>query len=300
MRFDEISINSRVEMAVLFASYEARCVEVARALAKSGYHGEVRVYFCQDLLCDATRRNLATIESAFGRSVMAVPVSYVDPLPMVRSTTETQWSRSVLIDVTCFNRGNLFPFLWASGLGIRSYPEVTFAYTAPREYGTWLSREYEPPTNLLGFPGSSVFAEDRVLICLVGFETDRALSVIRAVEPSRVILTVGTIPTRAEFVARNRHAVEQVHGSAQYEIREIDVSHPGRSLTGLMEITDKIPSESAVHCAPFSTKLSCLGLWGLWLARHQMVRVWNAQPRMYNLRDYSKGGTSPRYFRLEW
>jgi len=300
MDFVETSADlSQIETAILFASYERRSITVAKNLYDSGFRGNVNVLFCEDLPPKRIKSYLDEIIHFFGNRTKMVPVSYHNPIPAIEAARNLNWTPYMLIDASCFNRGNLFPFLWSSQLGRLFTSDVTFAYSAPESYGDWLSADYGDPRNIVGFSGGLEFGRDRVLICIVGFEATRALAVIQSVEPSKVILTVGTIPTREQFCARNQHTVEELHGSKNYEIRNINVSDPGACMKDLKEILEEFPPETEISFAPFSTKLSCLAIWALWL-ENTKIRVWNAQPKTYNLLNYSKGSLAPRYFRVNW
>lgn len=286
------------DTAVLFASYESRCLSVARDLARRRYEGNTYVLYCADMGAPVIQNRAERIGAMLSGPVEFLPVSYQDPLPAIRAGGSlVKWGSRSLIDVTCFNRGNLFPFLWASGMGASLETEVVFAYARPRAYGSWLSRDLHLPINMPGFAGALDFPRDRLLVCLVGYESDRALAVINAAEPSSVILTLGAVPTKEEFLTRNRLAVQEVHGSSCYEVIEIDVSRPDATLAALAQIVSRVGADTAVDFAPFSTKLSCLAIWGLWL-HDKRIRVWNCQPKVYNVRGYSRGSHDPQYYRV--
>lgn len=300
MNFFEAECNfGQLEMAILFASYEDRSTSVARNLLDSGFEGSVNVLFCDDLPSERIKSSLDEISRLFTSRVKIIPVSYHNPIPAIQAARNLDWHGTALIDISCFNRGNLFPFLWASGLGKDFQPAVTFAYSAPMNYGNWLSADYDEPRNIVGFSGGLEFSRDRILICVVGFEAGRAISVIQSAEPSKVILTIGTIPTREQFCGRNQRTVEEVHGSKNYMIYEINVSDPSACMENLGNIIRDFPDGTEINFAPFSTKLSCLGIWALWL-QNKKIRIWNAQPKTYNLLNYSKGSMVPRYFHVDW
>lgn len=298
MKFFEQTDTPSPDIAVLFASYEDRCLRVATELAESGYQGSTVVLHCDDLGSECSSKNVQRILGILPGAV-SVPVSFHDPIPAIRAAEMINWERSVLIDISCFNRGNLFPFLWSSRLGVESHSHVLFAYSSPEKYGSWLTLGYEEPHNIVGFPGGTTLSQDRILLCIVGYESERALQVIRAVEPSSVVLTVGSTPTKKAFLKRNKHVVEEVHGSSEYNVQSIDVSDPGRCLRDIEAILNSFSDSTAIHVAPFSTKLSCIAVWAYWLSNPDL-RVWNAQPKTYNQLNYSKGSSAPRYFGIDW
>lgn len=299
MRFVKKINFQEPQVVILFASYEERSVQVAKELSALGYSGETRIFYCRELQTPSIQANVNAIEHILKGKTKAIPVSYHDPVPMIRSLSHTNKPNSVLIDISCFNRGNLYPFLWAIELGKKWFPEITFAYSPPNNYGAWLSRDYETPQNIVGFAGGQGFKKERLLICIVGYEVERALAVIKTIEPSKVILTVGKKPTKEDFFERNRLAVEEVLGSNNYEIISINVSSPEESFQNMNEMLRNVSPETAIHFAPFSTKLSCLGVWAVWL-QNPHIRIWNAQPKIYNVLNYSKGSAAPCYFGIEW
>ena len=190
-----------------------------------------------------------------------------------------------------FNRSNLFPFLWAVRTE-RGSLSLEVAYTAPENYGDWLSRDYFKPDNFIGYAGAIAASPERHLICLVGYEADRALEVIQAVEPSSATLLVGTKPTKDEFVARNKRTVEEVLGTSKFGVEEIDVSNPGVCCDQLSKLVEKVPDGVGIHIAPLSSKLSCLATFRLWVDRTD-IRVWNVPPIVYNTDSYSSGASTP-------
>jgi hypothetical protein len=296
---EKAQADLNLDLAVLFASYEDRCLRIPRELSAAGYSGQVVVFYCDDLPSAAIKTNLDAIRALFPNSSTLRPVSFRDSSRIINAARTTNWSQCAIIDISCFNRENLFPFLWAVRLGIDIFPSWVFGYSAPEKYGSWLSRDYEPAHNIIGFSGGLAFSGKRHLIAVVGYESDRALKVIRALEPSSVTLAIGTVPTKAEFLLRNREAVREVLGSSNFELREVDVSHPERSADTLLKIVEDFRTENSLHFAPFSTKLSCLAIYALW-QRDRGIRIWNAQPQIYNVLDYTKGSCAPRFFEVSW
>lgn len=292
-------ISKDIETAVLFASYESRCLRVAKQLAESEFDGEVLIFYCDDIKSGLVYENLIQFDKVLGGKCKKIPISFVNPEPVITAARKIGSRNSLLIDVTCFNRENLFPFLWASRIGIDVCPSLQFAYTAPQKYGSWLSRDYHMAHNLLGFGGGFISGGNRNLMCLVGYEANRALAVIETAEPSSVILALGSIPTRSEFDKRNRTSVLEVLGSNNFRIEQINVTDPQICLNDLSRILKAQHPAASFHIAPFNTKLSCVAVYALWL-KNPSIRIWNALPERYNVRGYSKGDTDPRYFNVVW
>jgi hypothetical protein len=300
MKFtEEATIDPRAETAILFASYEERCVRVAQDLSSSTFDGQALIFYNQDSTSERVLKNLDRIEALLNRSCQRMPVSVRDPEAMLTAVAATCIPSSLFVDITCFNRENLFPFLWGCRLGIDIFPSVQFGYSAPAKYGTWLSRDYLAPHNIVGFGGALEFSRERALICIVGYEAKRAIAVIQSSEPSSITLVTGSIPNAKEFAEQNYAVVLAAAGSSNFEIREINVIDPQRSLEDLTAIVGEKAKDAALHIAPFNTKLSCLAVYALWL-ENQDIRIWNSLPEVYNIRGYSRGHTQPRYFRAQW
>ena len=296
---EKYDLDDYYDNLILFVSHEERSIKLAKYIRNSKPFRKIYTLYNTDLVTSEVENNMRYIQNKFSKKCSLIPVSLESPIPIIRAARKLNLDGKNIIDITGFNRGNLFPFLWATLIGKTKFPELTFAYTTPKKYGTWLTRDYDQPKNLIGYSGDLEFAQDRFLICLVGYEIERAINVIKAAEPSKVILTVGTIPTKREFYERNLETIKIIHGHQPHEICEIDVSDPQQGYEDLFNIYDKIDNRTALHIAPFNTKLSCLSVWSLWL-RDDSIRIWNSQPVTYNLKSYSKGTESVRFFMVDW
>lgn len=292
------ALPSDIDAVCLFVSFEDRCTRIAQELAACHFGGRVIAFYCEDTSVSAVESNRAIVQELFPETCEWVPVNYRNSLAMVVKARDLQLPESLLIDLSCFHRENLFSFLWATQMGRDFKPSITFGYVSPEGYGSWLSAEYEKARNILGYSGGDELKQNRHLICCVGFESERVIKVIEALEPSSVTIAVGTTPTRDEFLRRNEAAVRQVVGSSNYEIQEINVVDPAAAQNDLMRIVESAPLSASIHCAPFNTKLSCIALFSVWLQRND-IRIWNVQPQTYNAL-YSHGSHPARYFDADW
>jgi hypothetical protein len=296
MRFHQVDASSLTPSELhLFVSYEERTVGVASQLERASSLERVMGFYCDDRPSARLSENMGRLKGLFGDRFTPVPVSWSDPTPILRAVSSGKAARSVVVDITCFTRENLFAYLWSSRCGRGAESAFVFGYTPARSYGPWLSRDFGVAHNMVGFGGSPIFANRRDLICLVGFESDRARALIKELEPSSVLLAVGTNPTKEEFDQRNRVEITAVMGWEGYDICEIGVGNPQQTLDDLRAIVRQRDLSGSLHLAPFNTKVSCLGVFGLWLEMPQM-RVWNVQPATYNVRGYSTGSEVSRFY----
>ena len=283
---------------MLFASYEERCLSVAKEAANANFAGNVLIYFCDDISDQGSKEHLQKMQSLFDSCEIA-PVQYTSPISMIHHAAEFSFQERVLVDITCFNRENFFSFLWASKFGIMTFPQLSFAYTRANSYGDWLSRDYGAAHNIIGFGGTRSPHTFRHLICCVGFESERAMHIVVGLEPSSLTLAVGTNPPKDAFVERNNSDIQRVFGNQDFEITEINLADPNKCLRQLEQIVEMVPDNNSIHIAPFSNKMSCLAIYSMWLARPD-IRIWNAQPTTYNVVDYSAGVKSTEYLTVIW
>lgn len=301
MTFSTISIPDvgKVAHAVLFASYEPRCLVLPKLLQELGYEGPVTILYCEDALTTEVRASISAMQALFPSKAILRAVSVSDPVPAIYSGQALKGNRSVIVDVTCFTRENLFTLLWGWRLGWDSKPHIIFGYCPAEKYGPWLTRDFEHPHNIVGFGGFAGFQPVRNLLCLVGFDADRALKMIEYLEPTRTILGLGSNPTRSEFVEQNSSAVRAVSAQQGGEIRELPVSDPEATVGHLIELIGSLGDPKTISVAPFNNKLSCLATYFVWLSNRDL-RICNVIPKSYNHLSYSAGFLAPIFFGVEW
>ena len=86
---------------------------MARQLVDAGYSGNALVFYSSDMAAGAVMEHLEELTSLFPSRCDIVPVTAYHPGKMIEYVRKTRWPSSLLIDVTCFNRENLFTFLWS-------------------------------------------------------------------------------------------------------------------------------------------------------------------------------------------
>lgn len=302
VQFSEATLPdvTNIDAVVLFASFESRGVAVARELASAGYRGPVHALYCADAKSESVSDQLATFNSLFPGNVLEHGMSVLDPRPALDFGQFLSRYSSPLVDVTCFTRENLFALLRGWELGISSFPGVVFGYTAATDYGAWLCRDFRIPHNIVGYAGLTDLSSSRPLVCVVGFDADRAQQLIQHLEPTGVTIVLGGNPSREQFEKRNRKAIELLVGQGDFAITQIDVSSPQTATSQLLAILEQVDDPTrTTHLAPFNNKLSCLAVFACWLQRRN-IRVWNALPTSYNLSNYSSGAELSKWFAATW
>src|SRR5688572_20250984 len=110
MNFEKTAAtNADPETLVLFASYEERCVGVSEDLMQQGWRGRVYILHNTDVASERRVKNLRKLKIMWPRASL-VGLSVKRPTPMLRFVNKFIWDRRILVDITCFNRENLFAF----------------------------------------------------------------------------------------------------------------------------------------------------------------------------------------------
>ena len=242
----------------------------------------------------------------------------------------------ITVDITTFNREALMACLallhWA-------YPKgtVRLAYISPKEYNPagkaairklelegsteqgqakgmeqhlsasevqrhlWLSRGFRCLRNAIGFPGLQRQNLPALLILLPGFEIERALTIVNAIEPVQVMLGKPTDATRDEFYERSLEAKGQMVRlfKSRQPVCEFDFSCKSIDATAhaISDIAMKHYDSHNIYMTSLSTKPTLIALF-LTALRLNRIQVTCSVPRDYNIDDYSTGMHQVSFFDL--
>ena len=142
--------------------------------------------------------------------------------------------------------------------------------------------------SVLGFPGELVPSRKSHLIVLVGFQDERALSLIRQCEPFRVSLGLAdenepaTQPHQATNVARFSRLKSILDQVEEFQFKGYDAE---ATASILQEQIAGAPDLNTI-IAPMNTKISTVGAASLAL-RDSTIQLCYAQPNSYNYQNYS-------------
>ena len=213
----------------------------------------------------------------------------------------------IVVDITSFTRESLLILVkyLVERLGVEKSPE--FLYLRASEYSVgddpkhkWLSKGNRDVRSVLGFPGAMMPSRKNHLIVLVGFEDERALSVVRECEPSLISLGVGdetewaTAPHQYTNVARLRRLQSMLGPVNVFSFRGYDASATKSTIRGLID--DKNDYNTII--APMNTKISTLGA-AMVALEDESIQICYAQADVYNTRNYSAPGEQFFHLNLE-
>ena len=242
----------------------------------------------------------------------------------------------VTVDITTFTRESLISCLallrWA-------YPKgtVRLAYISPKEYNPagkamirklelessktrdkandldqhlsasemqrhlWLSRGFRCIRNAIGFPGLQRQNLPALLILLPGYEIERALTIVNAIEPVQVMLGRPTDATRDEFYERSLDAKTQMVRlfKSRQPVREFDFSCKSIETTSqaILDVATVFYDTHNIYMTSLSTKPTLVAMF-LTAIKLNRIQVTCSVPRDYNIDDYSTGMHEVSFFNL--
>jgi len=223
--------------------------------------------------------------------------------------------KKVLIDVTTFTHEMTLILLW---MFKEKYNEinVAFTYSNAGDYNPstkniedekdedkrkWLSKGIDEIHSVLGYPGTLLPAKLTHLIIVVGYEYDRALSIISEMEPSSLSLAFGKSES-ATTTDKHRGARENFEYVAKDSLSflpkekiitfDISCNNPKTAKTELeehLEIKKDIIGDKNIVIFAMNNKVSTLGV-GLLALKKKNIQLCYAPALIYNYVDYSSQG----------
>ena len=292
-----------IDAYICCASFEERSKSIATHLNGNSVRWSW-ICFNRDY-ADLAAKNLDALQGFFPENHTLVELDTTNPLltadRISSSLSELRSSdceKRILIDVTAFTRESLLILVKFLFDGRNQGHTIEFVYANASEYSIgdsteekWLSKGNREVRSVLGYPGVLVPSRQSHLIVLVGFEDERALSLIYECEPSRISLGVGndrewaTSPHQDTNVARLKRLKNMVGAVEEFKFTGYDARDTKRTIK---EIVEKGSGYNTVIAA-MNTKISTLGA-AMVALENQNVQMCYAQANIYNARNYSAPG----------
>ena len=265
---------------VMRVSFEGRSLVVADALATSG--ASKITCFASTGRSDLAERNLARLRAA-SESADVRELDVDEPLraaeELYRFFSE-EMSRSglrdLVIDVTSFRREELLMILaLLKSLGPGTNTGSDVVYVAAESMAETLSGRVSNYRSVIGYAGRMYPSRPTRLVVLMGFEFDRARSIIENYEPRSLILWKGrlsqSINSELGILNDQFHKELQSQYNNVESVFEFSARDPATVIVEL-EAAIGLDDASNVIIAPLHTKLSTLGA-GLFALRHEQVQI---------------------------
>jgi len=334
LTWDEIDrhIIENFDLLIVSASFEERCLSLSQNFP-CGKIKQALIFYTRNYI-DYLSENLSSLKYILDEkniSNESIELSHDKPLESSDHIVEcldrylTNGSiRKVIIDTTTFTHETVLILLM---LFKQKYTEisVTFAYSNAVDYdpqedernrssGKWLSKGIGEIRSVLGYPGDLLPTRQTHLIIIVGYEYDRALSIISEMEPHSLSLGFGksdSYTTEAcdinnKHYGAREHFKEVVRDSMSLvpkdRIYEFDIScndpeQASRDIQShLKEKSIAIKDKNTLLFA-MNNKLSTLGV-GLFALERRDIQLCYVPALIYNYSNYSLPGKECYLFKL--
>lgn len=301
-------LNQQYDCFICCASFEDRGLVVASALDPAKFRSvvilnnqpaSVKSVEINTRLLGLFPGTAVGVDTKIGQPLYTLDQFHSLVIPAVKNTTER-----ALIDVTTFTHEHLLMMLYFLK-NENLLDKVTFAYTGAQDYSLnmpieeiWLTKGVKQVRSVIGFPGELVPSKDLHLIVLVGFEHERAQTVIEAYEPAH--LSLGFAPrlrsvsdqlseTNKAFFSRVQTFVSQTRqDTTRVDEFEFSCVDPHQARDAILNQVKKEDGYNTVIC-PLNTKISTVGA-ALAAFERSSIQLCYSEAAIYNHENYSSPG----------
>jgi hypothetical protein len=242
-----------------------------------------------------------------GKSLKIVDISQTHPL----ETTDVMLKRisesisknrkpKVVIDISTFHREGLLILLRILYELRSSIGNFYVVYNPASYLGSWLSVGVSDVRPIIGFGGEIKPSRQTHAIILLGFEIERARSLIEKYEPQLISIGVSKLSQseNPEFYKRNMEFIDQLTSYYGDQVSKFNVSldNPLSTKKDILRYAKKFQEYNTV-LFPLNNKTSTLGV-GLSALSNPAFQVAYAQAAVYNTKDFSAPSTDCHVFEI--
>lgn len=305
-----------IDLFICSASFEDRCKSIIDNLGDAVLNRTIVAY--NVCVMSLVRDNLNYISRALVSRVgmqkhFELEVDSSQPIRTADNIVEAvryvigKEAQRFVIDTTTFTRESLLILVRFLRAVLKPIDTVDFLYAPAKEYSLgdvgaqkWLSKGIREIRSVLGYPGDLLPSRHNHLIILVGFEDERALSLIRECEPSLISLGIADgleMDTRRHQATNERKLarIKSIVGDSTTEF-----VFKGYNVEATREViwrqVKRMPGYNTI-IAPMNTKMSTLAAAALALENAQ-IQICYGQPDLYNHSNYSAPNTDFYLFHL--
>jgi hypothetical protein len=295
------NFSQPVNVFICSGSFEDRCRVIPDALAVDFAK---YVFVCEnENLKEVVGNNVNYLMQRFGENARKINLSTTNPLlgadNIVTSLESIHHDGPInfLIDISTFTHESLLILLLILRRKYISDSNISLqiAYTPAKEYSLgletqdkWLSKGIGEIRSVLGYSGKILPSRKMLFLILLGFESERAMKLINAYEPSITSVGLGA----AESSISERHheinvsffkCLREVHGNIlRFDFSCID---PIATMSDILKQTSEYPNNNIV-LAPMNNKISTIGA-ALAAMSDDRIQICYAHATQYNYDSYS-------------
>jgi len=307
-------ISNKYDVFICSSSFEQRCVSVCSVLDSNKfiksfiiYNKEYKYYIKKYL-----NKQKKILEPYYS----LVETSLKDPLLTADNMKENiieyiikKKSKNILLDITTFSHEGLLILL---RLLVSFCPalKIVCVYTNAKEYSVgneigqkWLSKGIEEVRAVLGYSGNLIPSKKTHLFIIVGYEYERAISMINMIEPNLLSLGYGksenaTVEKDKEANLHYSNLVSDMSPSYP-EINKFEIScnDPYKTYKCLEKQIKKYKDDN-ILIVPMNNKISTIGV-GLFALKNEKIQICYGPALTYNIINYSKTGNKCYMFDIE-
>ena len=305
----ETSVDNEYDLFICCCSFEKRCLSVPQNLSTHKIDNSLIVY--NEEILEYINTNLSLLKDYVLANGKLISIHQSDPLYTADSIKNalleyrdksTRKVHRILLDITTFTHETLLillkliQILFPDSNIICAYANA-LDYDAPNNKNEkWLSKGISEIRSVLGYAGMFMPAQKTHLIIVVGYEYERAISIINALEPSSISLGFGRSnnATTQKNIDANEHYMELVSEVASnysnIDTFEVMCNDPYQTRDELTKII-KSHSDKNILISPLNNKISTIGV-AFATFENENVRVCYAPALTYNYENYSEPGES--------
>ncbi len=197
---------------------------------------------------------------------------------------------NVVIDITTFTRESILMILFLASHFKENISSCLLLYNSSNSMDyNWLSFKIKEFRSVVGFSGVMLPTKKLHLTVILGFEVDRARSIIDKYEPAVITIASGAedCSINAELCEKNMDFVDQLNSFYIEKPQNITISvvDPLVAKKSLEDYLENFKDYNNV-IAPLNTKLSTVGV-GLMALEKPNVQICYTQMELYNFSSYS-------------
>ena len=306
-RLDELNnhIEDRYDLFICSASFEDRCLSIPQNIDLTKFKNAI-IFYMSDSLGNVNDNKMA-LEELWGSRAGCIAIKHSDPLDsadnMMKALSDAKEKSdvaSILLDITTFTHEALLILIRLLDIAFPK-AKITYVYANAMVYDSenekenkWLSKGIGEIRSVLGYPGNILPTRKTYLVVIVGYEYERAASVIHSIEPSSLALGYGRSDnaTTEKDKDANEHYLDLVkHMASSYQnidCFEVRCDNPVETYNMLKEKIDA-KNEMNIVVVPLNNKISTLGV-ALAAIENEKIQLCYAPALVYNYSNYSKRG----------
>lgn len=280
------------------SSFEKRCLIIPNEISKNKSIEAVICYFPNNYV--ETEKNTENLKNLFLGRYSTIELSFETPLDNYDKLFDKltiNKKEHIYVDVSTFTRETLLIIIKILSLPMFEATNIHLCYCPSSRYSSyaegtslpWLSKGVRIIRSVVGYSGDMSPIKDLLLIILVGFEYERAQTLIEVFEPNKLYLGMA-LPTDShnkllsEINLRNFDKLLEKNSQSikfQFSCKKME-----QNIEEISRIVDENINDYNIVISPMNNKLSTLSIAAI-AQKYPEVQICYALANQYNTESYS-------------